>query len=46
MATGGGGNNNLLEKGWTKKQPFKKRLGQKTTFKKVRTHNKFLVKYF
>jgi hypothetical protein len=24
-------NNNLLGKGWTKKQPFKKRLGQNTT---------------
>jgi hypothetical protein len=27
-----GPKNNLLGKGWTKKQPFGKRLNQKTTF--------------
>jgi hypothetical protein len=27
-----GPKNNLLGKGWAKKQPFGKRLGQKTTF--------------
>jgi hypothetical protein len=26
--------NNLLEKGWAKKQPFRKRLGQKQPFRK------------
>jgi hypothetical protein len=25
------GKNNLLEKGWAKKQPFRKRLGQNST---------------
>jgi hypothetical protein len=38
-------NNNLLEKGWAKKQPFGKRLGQKTTFwKKVGPKNNLLEK--
>jgi ABC-type sulfate transport system substrate-binding protein len=39
-------NRNLLEKGWTKTQPFKKRLDQKTTQIKVRTHNKFNIKFW
>jgi len=34
-----------LEKGWAKKQPFKKRLSQKTTFwKKVEPKNNLLKK--
>jgi hypothetical protein len=37
--------NNLLGKGWAKKQPFGKRLGQKTTFwEKVGPKNNLLGK--